>query len=241
MARYRPFVETVRASLRHAGGLRIDHVMGLFRLFWIPAGMGPPDGAYVRYAADELLAIIALESHRAGVWIAGEDLGTVEPAVRQKLLEKAILSYRLLWFEDDPPARYPAHSLAAVTTHDLPTVAGLWSGADFAAQRRLLLLDDESMHEEIRRRLITHARLPCDADCDEAIVRAYRLLAEAPSAVIAASLDDALAVEERTNMPGTVTEWPNWSLALPKPLEDIEHAALPQRIASSLRDRKAHP
>ncbi len=147
---YRPFRETVRAALRHAGGLRIDHVMGLFRLFWIPAGVGPQGGAYVRYRADELLAILALESHRAGTWIAGEDLGTVEMHVRDQLAQNGILTYRILWFEDTHPHHFPQNSLAAVTTHDLPTVAGLWNGTDFEAQKRLGIRDDDAGHRAMR-------------------------------------------------------------------------------------------
>src|SRR2546426_7522097 len=116
---YEPFIETIRAGLRHAGGLRIDHVMGLFRLFWLPAGGGP--GGYVRYLADELLDIVALESHRAGALLVGEDLGPVEDQVRAELAERQVLSYRLLWFEHEPPEEFPEQAVAAVTTHDLPT------------------------------------------------------------------------------------------------------------------------
>ena len=125
---YRPLVDTLRAAMRHAGGLRIDHVMGLFRLFWIPPGASPADGAYVRFPASELLDILALESVRARAWIVGEDLGTVEDHVRSALADRGVLSYRLLWFEPRPPESFPRQSLAVCTTHDLPTVAGLWSG-----------------------------------------------------------------------------------------------------------------
>lgn len=124
-ARHEPFIATIRACLRHAGGLRIDHVMGLFRLFWIPPGLTAAEGAYVRYPAEELLAIVALESQRARAVVIGEDLGTVAPGVRERLAAQQILSSRLLWLESEPPARYPPLSLAAVTTHDLPTIGGL--------------------------------------------------------------------------------------------------------------------
>src|SRR5262249_50861284 len=125
-AGYEPFVQTIRSTLRHAGGLRVDHVMGLFRLYWIPRGMSPAAGAYVRYRADDLLPILALESHRAGAVVVGEDLGTVERGTRARLRARRVLSCRVLWFESGKPAVYPRLALSAVTTHDLPTVAGLW-------------------------------------------------------------------------------------------------------------------
>ncbi|MEX0847917.1 MAG: 4-alpha-glucanotransferase, partial [Ilumatobacteraceae bacterium] len=121
-ALYEPFIDTVRACLRGVRGLRIDHVMGLFRQYWVPDGGSPSDGAYVRFPADELLAILCLEATRAGAFVVGEDLGTVEPAVRTALAGRRIAGTRVLWFEDDAPALWPAESLATVTTHDLPTV-----------------------------------------------------------------------------------------------------------------------
>jgi 4-alpha-glucanotransferase len=236
---YRPFVETLRASLRHTGGLRIDHVMGLFRLFWIPIGLGPKHGTYVRYPSDDLLAIVALESQRANAYIVGEDLGTVEDTVREQLAAHRMLSYRLLWFEPGPPRTYPRLALSAVTTHDLPTVAGLWNGSDLAAQREIGLRPNEVGTRELRERIQKLAGVAPDAPVEEVIVRTYARLAEAPSAVLTATLDDALAVSERPNMPGTVTEWPNWSIALPLPLEDLETAALPRRIAAELSHRRS--
>jgi 4-alpha-glucanotransferase len=219
---YEPFIETIRASLRHAGGLRVDHVMGLFRLFWIPLDGGPAAGAYVRYPAAELLDILALESHRAGAFVVGEDLGTVEDAVRAELAERAVLSYRLLWFEDGPPEGYPDQALAAVTTHDLPTIAGMWTGADLADQHEIGLAANEGGQEELRRRLARVAGVDDGAGVEEVTQGAYQALARAPSRVVVATLDDALGVRERPNMPGTTDQWPNWSLALPAPLEDIE-------------------
>jgi len=236
-ARYEPFIQTIRAALRHAGGLRIDHVMGLFRLFWIPRGMTAADGAFVRYPVDDLLAIVALESHRARAFVVGEDLGTVEGGVRERLAAQRVLSYRLFWFESEPPARYPELALAAVTTHDLPTIAGLWTGTDLEAQRALGWHPNEGGFQWMRARLREFAGVDDSAAVPEVIERTYRLLAGSPCAVVTATLEDALAVPERPNLPGTTTERPNWSLALPAPLEELERHPLPRAIAGALRDR----
>ncbi len=233
-AGYEPFVQTIRATLRHAGGLRIDHALGLFRLFWVPRGLRPADGAYVRYPADDLLGIVALESHRARAFVVGEDLGTVEHGVRERLARQRVLSYRVLWFEEAPPVRWPRLALAAVTTHDLPTIAGLWSGADARAQAAMGLKPDEVALARIRRRLADLTGVPLDAPAADVVVPAHRALARAPSAIVTATLDDALAVEERPNVPATVDERPNWSLALPVPLEELERSPLPLAVADAL-------
>jgi 4-alpha-glucanotransferase len=226
---YRPFIETIRGSMRHAGGLRIDHVMGLFRLFWIPDGMAPADGAFVRNPVGDLLSIIALESERARAIVVGEDLGTIEPAARQQLQAAHILSYRLLWFEKGAPSSYPEQALAAVTTHDLPTIAGLWTGSDLEAQRRLGLKPNEAGTHEIRMQLARVTRSDGRTPIGELVRRTYSVLATAPSAVITATLEDAAAVETRPNMPGTVREWPNWSQPLPVALDRL--ARSPQTLA----------
>jgi 4-alpha-glucanotransferase len=232
-AAYEPFIQTIRAALRHAGGLRIDHVMGLFRLWWIPAGHKAAEGVYVRYPADDLLGIIALESHRAGAVVIGEDLGTVEPGVRERLAERQVLSVRLLWFEERPPAEYPRLSLAAVTTHDLPTIAGLWSGADLAAQQKIGMPENQEM-PKLRQRLAELLGVADDAPVEEVIEKAYGALGGAASTLVTATLEDAQAVSERPNMPGTTRQWPNWSLALPADIETMAAAELPRRIARAL-------
>ena len=234
-AGYVPFVETIRAALRHAGGLRLDHVMGLFRLFWIPDGASAAEGAYVRYPAADLLDIVALESHRVGAYVIGEDLGTVEPHVRTELAERNVLSYRLLWFEDRPPEDYPVQALAAVTTHDLPTVAGLWTGSDLEDQRRIGLEPNVESTEAIRTRLATTLGLADDAPAEEVVAGTCQLLASTPSMLVTAALDDALAVKERPNMPGTTDQWPNWSIPLPLPLEEIQDDSRPRRMAEILK------
>ena len=240
-AAYRPFRQIIRATLRHAGGLRIDHVMGLFRLYWIPQSDGPKMGAYVRYPAEDLLAIVALESHRARAFIVGEDLGPVEEAAQVRLTAHRILSYRLLWFETEPPARYPELALAAITTHDLPTVAGLWNGTDLQSQHGLGLQPNEAGLHEMRQRLRTMTGLLESTPAQEVILAAHQLLAEAPSMVVTATLEDAMAVEERPNMPNTTTEWPNWSLALPLALETFEVSPLARAIGEALRRRRPTP
>lgn len=235
---YEPFIQTVRAALRHAGGLRIDHVMGLFRLFWIPRRFTPAAGGYVRYPADDLLAILALESHRAFAFVVGEDLGTVERGVRERLAAEGVLSYRVVWFEADHPSRYPELALAAVTTHDLPTIAGLWSGADFVAQEQLGLEPRAEAMQSLRARLSTLTGLSEDADVRRVIHETYRSLGEAPSLIVAATLEDALAVEDRPNMPGTQSrERPNWSLALPASIETLETWPGARTIADALAHR----
>ncbi|HET6884355.1 MAG TPA: 4-alpha-glucanotransferase [Pirellulales bacterium] len=236
-AGYGPFIQTLRATLRHAGGLRIDHVMGLFRLYWIPQGFGAARGAFVRYRADEMLAIAAIESHRAGAFVVGEDLGTVEEGVRETLADHQVLSYRLFWFEDEPPSSYPELSMAAVTTHDLPTIAGMWSGHDLAAQRSLSLNPNEKALNDIRNKLASLGHLDPHARMDDVIERAYLLLSDAASYVATVSLDDVLAVTERPNMPCTTNECPNWSLALPGGLEAIEKSPLAKRIVAAMRKR----
>jgi 4-alpha-glucanotransferase len=236
-AGYEPFVQTIRACLRHAGGLRIDHVMGLFRLFWIPVGAEPAQGAYVRSPASDLLAIVALESQRARAAIVGEDLGTVEDETRAELAARRILSYRLIWFEKSSPSTFPEQALSAITTHDLPTVAGLWTGSDFEAQRTLKLAPNEAGTREIRDRIARTTNATRRTPVATVIARLHAELATAPSRLLTATLDDAMAVAERPNMPATTNQWPNWSIPLPEPIETLETNRLAASIAKALKRR----
>jgi 4-alpha-glucanotransferase len=234
-ADYEPFVQSIRATIAGAGGLRIDHVMGLFRLWWVPADGSPADGAYVRYPAEDLLDIVALESHRAQALVVGEDLGTVEEGVREAMAEHGMLSYRLLWFEEDDPAEWPAAAMAAVSTHDLPTVAGLWTGADLAEQRAHGTGTDEELEQGRAGLLARLPGLPDDAPKEQAVQRAYQLLARAPSTLLSATLDDAVAEERRPNMPGADGR-PNWCLPLPVLVEDLPAHPVLQAVASTLAE-----
>ena len=229
---YRAFIETVRSSLAGAG-LRIDHVMGLFRLFWIPSGLPATEGAYVRYPFQDLLNILALESHRAQSYVVGEDLGTVEPFVREEMERRNIMGYRVLLFEDDPTT-YPELTMAAVTNHDLPTIAGLWTGSDLKMQQDLDLHPNVEGTVATRDRLRDRLGLTDDAPVEEVVLRSYELLAQAPSRLLVPTLEDSIAVEERPNQPGSSDERPNWSLALPLPLEDLFEHPLPRSVAQAL-------
>jgi 4-alpha-glucanotransferase len=221
-AHYRPFIDTIRAQLRHAGGLRIDHVLGLFRLWWIPSGHGPARGAYVRYPTDELLEVVALESHRASAILVGEDLGTVPPGVRRELRRRNVLSTRLAYFEKVPPSRYPRYAFAAATTHDLPTIAGAFGGSDLEDQRAAGVRPDPAALALLRSRIVKAAGVGAEPTLDEVVDGVHRRLAAAPSVLVAGTLEDALRVEERPNLPGTGSaERDNWSIALPAPLEEV--------------------
>lgn len=237
-AAYQPFIQTIRSAFRHSAGIRIDHVMGLFRLYWIPDGCGPEEGTYVRYPHEDLLNIVALESQRAEAYVVGEDLGTVEDEVRAEMEARKMLSYRLLWFEEDKPNNYPAVALAAVTNHDLPTIAGLWTGSDISAQKDLgLEVNEEGVAAQLTR-LRGWLPLGPDAEVDEVILAIYELLADAPSAVVMATLEDVVGVEQRPNMPGTMEERPNWSIPLPVTLEALKQDARVLAVAKMLSQRR---
>jgi 4-alpha-glucanotransferase len=239
-AGYAPFIETLRANLRQGGGLRIDHVMGLQRLWWIPAGAGPAEGGYVRYPVDDLLGIVALESVRHGATVIGEDLGTVPAGLRTRLRRRGLLSYVVLLFEDRPPSRWPRQALAAVTTHDLPTVAGLWDGSDLEAQRRMGLPPDAGAAGALVERLRRGGGPARDADVGSAIIHAHRRLAASRCRLVAATLDDMAEVRERPNRPGSGAASPNWSLALPVSRETLQELPMARRLAAILaRARRA--
>jgi 4-alpha-glucanotransferase len=211
--------------------------MGLFRLFWIPQGAEARSGVYVRYPSADLLDILALESVRAGAWVVGEDLGTVQDSVRAELQARSVLSYKLLWFEPDPPYRWPEQSFGAITTHDLPTVAGLWTGRDLELQRAAGVEPNEESTRELRHRLRDWTGCEDDSPVADVVESAHELLAKAPSRVVTATIDDALCVEERPNQPGTTVET-NWSTALPVPLEDLIDDPQVNRIARALNTRQ---
>jgi 4-alpha-glucanotransferase len=235
---YEPFALMVRHALRYLGGIRLDHIMGLWRLFWIPDGESPARGTYVRYPAEDLLGIVALESTRAKSVVIGEDLGTVEGNVRAEMSARAMLSYRLLYFEGSSPEQFPLDAYTGVTNHDLPTLAGLWTGADLQDQARAGLEPNVDFATRVKERICRLTGVAPDAPVSEVVPAVYTVVAQAPSRLVAATLEDGLEVEARPNHPGATTEHPNWSLALPYSLDEIESHPGPRRIARLLGNRR---
>jgi len=237
-ANFEPFIQMVRTAMRHAGGIRFDHVMGLFRLYWVPDGFPADQGAYVTYPSDILLDILALESQRAEAYVIGEDLGTVADGVREEMAARKMLSYKLLWFEKDPPNEWPELSLAAATNHDLPTTAGLWTGADAVSVRKLGRDPNQTFLEGMIEKIIGHTGVGRKASAQEVVRRSYSVMAEGSSAIVTAQLEDPLEVTERYNQPGTMGEW-NWTASLPEPLEEV---LADRRVTSLAKDMsKARP
>jgi 4-alpha-glucanotransferase len=236
-AGYKPLVDTLRASMRNGGGVRIDHVMGMFRLWWVPESRDPRDGAYVTYPAREMLDILALESHRAGCFVIGEDLGTVGSGVRPELKRRRVLSYRVAWFERVAPGHYPKQALAALNTHDLPTVAGLWSGEDEREMVAFGVPVTPAAQARVRRRLTQLADVPESATAEVVVEAAYAALGAAPSMLVVASLDDVALSLRRPNLPGARPR-PNWSIPLPRTLEQLRRDSLPRRVAAALNRRR---
>lgn len=225
---YATFVAMLRANMRHAKVLRIDHVMGLQRLYWIPSGVRAKSGAYVRYPLDDLISIVALESHRNRCLVVGEDLGTLPEGFRDRMAGSNILSCRLLMFERYPsglfcrPLTYPRLAVATSGTHDLPSIRSWWKGRDIEIRRTLgLSTPDEAtleMQQRSRDRELLRAALEDqqlngeqEPEAFEALVLAIeRFLARSPSALMVANLSDLLSETVQINVPGTVSEQPNW-------------------------------
>ena len=241
-AGYRPWLDTLRRSMQHAAALRVDHVMGLFRLYWIPPESPASAGAYVYQYGAELLELAVTEAARAGTWLVGEDLGTVEPEVRTAMTEREVFGYRVGWFDPEPPQGWPASTLGTLTTHDLPTVAGMWTGADEAMRAEAGVTVHSSDEQAMRARLASIAREgglpdPEGSTLEQVNEAAHRALAAAGSDLVLATLEDALVVRERPNLPGTVDERPNWRLSLPVTIEELDATAAPTIAAELARAR----
>jgi len=247
-AGYQPLADLVRAGFRHSGGLRADHVMGLFRLWWVPRGMAPGQGTYVRYRHEAMVGVLAGEAARAGALAVGEDLGTVDPWIRDYLAARRVLGTSMLWFErlpdgrPLPPHRWRRDCLATVGTHDVPPAAAFVTGEHVALRVRLGLLTGSLEAERARaaaamsawraalagQRLLDSDARPGPAEVTAAL---YGYLARTPAALIGVSLADAVGERRPQNLPGTTDEYPNWRV----PLGDGDGRAV------LLEDLDAHP
>ncbi|AXJ11117.1 4-alpha-glucanotransferase [Arthrobacter sp. PM3] len=230
---YAAYRDMLRTVLRHAGGIRVDHILGLFRLWWIPEGAGPGDGTYVYYDHEALIGILALEAERAGAIVIGEDLGVFEPWVRDYLAERGILGTSILWFEHDadgpiPPEHYRKQCLTSVNTHDLPPTAGYLAGEHVTLRESLGLLgrpveeeraeaaaEQEAVLAQVRARGLL--RDPDGADVRATVEALYAYTALAPSSLLGVALVDAVGESRTQNQPGTSTEYPNWRIPLAGP------------------------
>ncbi|MEU8814412.1 4-alpha-glucanotransferase [Actinoplanes sp. NPDC048796] len=254
---YAAYRDMLRRIFRYAGGLRVDHVAGLWRLWWVPPGMGADGGTYVHYDPDAMLGILALEAHRAGAVVIGEDLGTVLPEVTEGLERMNMLGSAVLWFtrdDDDPdggylPAeKYPRNALASISTHDLPTAAGFLAGEQVKVRAELGQLAGPVEQErknaaKDRAQLLDALRaegLITAASTDaEIIVAMHEFLARTPCRFVTASLYDVLGELDQPNLPGTMDEYPNWRMPLRTGLEKIAEDPRVQAIAKVLGERKA--
>ncbi|HJY77081.1 MAG TPA: 4-alpha-glucanotransferase, partial [Burkholderiales bacterium] len=243
-AGYRPFVELLRANMPQGGALRLDHVMALARLYWIPAGNKADRGGYVHYPLEDLLGLLAQESRRNRCMVIGEDLGTVTGELRKALNDAGVLSYRPLFFEKgadgafSPPEAYPREALTCVSTHDLPTWRGFWDGHDLALRANFGLsvdVDKEKAQREQDKALLRAALERQGFDASAAGAHAF--LARTPSKLLMVQPEDVFELVEQANLPGTVDQHPNWRRKLPVSLERWKSDSRVQRLAATLAER----
>jgi 4-alpha-glucanotransferase len=255
-AGYRPYRDMLRTMLRHAGALRVDHVLGLFRLWWIPGGSRASAGAYVTYDHEALVGILCLEAHRAGAIVVGEDLGVFEPWVRDYLADRGILGTSVLWFEQEgdhplPPEKYRHLTMASVGTHDLPPTAGYLAGEHVDLRERLGLLTEPAAvvrrraraERDLYVRALAERGLVGEDPSEREIVEAmHRYLRQTPAALLGVQLVDAVGERRSQNQPGTDQEYPNWKVPLgdasgtPILLEDLFDSQRLRSLIAVLND-----
>ena len=240
---YRAFIELLRANMPEGGALRMDHVMALSRLWWIPPGETPDRGGYVRYPLEDLLKILSRESRARRCLVVGEDLGTVSPELRSALSDAGVLSYRPLFFEKRdaefaPPSAYPREALVCVSTHDLPTWRGYWAAHDLELRTRLGLTVDPA--KEIGARKFDQENLARALEregLDTSARSAHAFIARTPCKIAMVQPEDMFELMEQANLPGTVDQHPNWRRKLPVPLEKWEGDARVKATALTLSER----
>jgi 4-alpha-glucanotransferase len=259
-AAYAPFVALIRASMRNCGALRLDHVMALFRQWWVPRGFKSAEGGYVHYPLEELLGVVALESQRQQCLVVGEDLGVVPDEIRRALPQFGVYHYKVVMFEQKDgefvaPADYVRHALATVTTHDLPTLHGWWSGHDIDLWERLGFYADQDVATQVRaRRREDRERLlramrrvglwPGDGvpEFSAELARAVHVyLARSEAALVTVQLEDMIGMLEPVNVPGTSSEYSNWTRRMTASAAEIFARADVRALATAVSEaRREH-
>ena len=247
---YEPFIATLRACMRHAGGLRVDHAMGFMRLWVIPQGATAAAGAYIAYPVSDLFRLTALESHRHRAIVIGEDLGTVPAGFRERLARAGIYGMSVLWFARNgkgfvPPHDWPSLAVAMTSTHDLPTVAGWWRGTDLdarasgglirdaQAERMVRSSEREALWVAFKSAKVAGGEAPTATETSPVVDAAVRFVAKTPAQLALLPLEDALGVERQPNMPGTIVEYPNWRHRYdPEAASMLDETSVRYRIAS---------
>ena len=243
-----PMRRVIAANMRHAAALRIDHVLGFARQFWVPEGSEGRDGAYVRFPLDALIAVTALESRKHRCLVVGEDLGTVPDGLREKLAAANIFSYRVLWFEREgqgfkPPARYPARALACLASHDLPTFTGWRAGRDIEIAHAIGQVAAADVPARMAARateagLLDRLAAAGKNDATSASAAVHRLVAQTPSQIMMVQADDLSGEADPLNVPGTDREWPNWRRRVGVPVEDLGASASARAILTAVKQER---
>jgi 4-alpha-glucanotransferase len=256
---YQPLVKALRSNMQYAGALRIDHILGLMRQYWVAPGMRADEGVYITFPLSDILRIIALESRRNSCVVIGEDLGTVPDGFGEIMASAGLLSYKVLFFERWEsgffmrPELYPAQSMVTISTHDLPTLTGWWTGKDLQWRQKLSLYPNEEMGQNERDSRIIDRQLLIDAlvdlnviDISEAPTQApakmnrelslsvQKYMAKAPSHIQLIPLEDALEIVEQVNIPGTIDEHPNWLQKLPVTIEAFDKTSSVNDLANTM-------
>lgn len=255
-AAYIPYRDMLRTLLRHAGGIRVDHILGLFRQWWIPHGRPADEGTFVAFDHDALLGILALEAQRAGALVIGEDLGTVEPWVQDVLRDRGLLGTSILWFERweggalKQPEQWRSDVLASVAVHDLPPTAGYLAGEHVRIRNELGLLtrdveDERAADSAATKEWLDVARsrgwLSEGGDVDDCVTALHRVVAASPARLVGVGLPDLVGDVRAQNQPGTDQEYPNWRVPLadaegkPVALEDLPRARLLGPLVDAVR------
>ncbi len=251
---FAPFIATLRANMRHAGGVRIDHAMGLMRLWLVPHGAPSSEGAYLSYPVDDLLRLLALESHRNRAIVIGEDLGTMPPSFRDRCRDAGIAGMDVLWFQRGwdrflSPHEWRADAVGMTTTHDLPTVAGWWRGADLELRRGIGTVEESEIAQRPAERGalwrafteagVAHGHQPSDDTTDPVVDAAIGFVAHAPGPLAIVPLEDIMGVAEQPNLPGTIDQHPNWRRRFHQPADEMLRQPAAEKRLRLLKERRS--